>query len=132
MVADLSQHVTPATLGLRDALAAAADLRTTVEVTLDHLRRLPRSMSSLYLARGDRLRCLGQRGRTHVQDGLMMSVGVVGRTFRSGEPVRTLAADSPDYIAEVPGVVEEVCVPIRVGGEVVGVLNVECTQLLPP
>ncbi len=89
-------------------------------------------MSSLYLARGDRLRCLGQRGYTHVQDGLLISVGIVGRTYRSGEPVRLHAADAPEYIAEVPGIVDEVCVPIRVAGRVVGVLNVECTQPLAP
>ncbi|MGI8628520.1 MAG: EAL domain-containing protein [Geodermatophilaceae bacterium] len=93
-------------------------------------RQLP--MPSLYLARGDRLRCLAQRGYWHVQDGLPFSVGVAGRTYRSGKSIRVLAQDAPEFTAPVPGIAEEVCVPIRVGSEVVGVLNVESMELLPP
>lgn len=132
MVAELAATVAPPTLQLQAALAAAPNLAAAVELTLDYLRTRDLSMSSLYLARGDRLRCLGQRGYAHVQDGLLMSVGVMGRTYKSGKSVRVLAADAPEYVAEVPGIVDEVCVPIWVAEKVVGVLNVECTQVLPP
>ncbi len=116
---------------LRESLALAPNIATAVDLTLDYLMSRDFAMSSLYLARGDRLRCLGQRGYTHVQDGLLMSVGVVGRTYRSGRSIRVLVADAPEYVADVPGIVDEVCVPIMVGSEVVGVLNVESTQVLP-
>jgi len=75
---------------------------------------------------------MGQRGYWHVQDGLPVSAGVAGNTFRSGTPIRVLAAEAPEFIAAVPGLVEEVCVPIRVAGQVVGILNVESMELLPP
>jgi len=75
---------------------------------------------------------MGQRGYWHVQDGLPVSAGVAGNTFRSGTPIRVLTADAPEFIAAVPGLVEEVCVPIRVAGQVVGILNVESMDLLPP
>lgn len=112
-------------------MATAPTLALAVDVALDHLLDRGLAISSLYLARGDRLRCLGQRGNAHVQDGLLMSVGVVGATYRNGTAVRVLAADTPEYIGELPGLVDEVCVPIRVGDAVVGVLNVESTTMLP-
>jgi len=132
MVAELSRTFAPHTVGLDAGLATAPNLATAVELTLDYLLSRDLTMSSLYLARGDRLRCLGQRGYAHVQDGLLMSAGVVGRTYRSGKSVRVLAANAPEYVADVPGIVDEVCVPIRVGSEVVGVLDADCTQVLPP
>lgn len=132
MVAQLSTAFAPQTVGLGADLATAPNLATAVDLTLDYLLSRNLTMSSLFLARGDRLRCLGQRGYAHVQDGLLLSVGVVGRTYRSGKSVRVLTAHAPEYVADVPGIVDEVCVPIRVGSEVVGVLNVDCTQVLPP
>lgn len=120
-----------ATAGLQAALAAAADLTTAVDLTLDYLLSRGLPMPSLYLARGDRLRCLAQRGYWHVQDGLPVGAGVAGKAYRSGRPIRVLAADAPEFIAAVPGIAEEVCVPIRVAAEVVGVLNVESLDLLP-
>lgn len=131
MVAGTSYEHALGTLDLQAALAAALDLATAVDRTLDHMlsRQLP--MPSLYLARGDRLRCLAQRGYLHVQDGLPITAGVAGYTYRTGRSIRVLAADAPDFIAAVPGIAEEVCVPIRVGEEVVGILNVESMDLLP-
>lgn len=131
MVAETSDEQAPGILDLQAALAAAPDLATAVDRTLDHLlsRQLP--MPSLYLARGDRLRCHAQRGYWQVQDGLPITAGVAGNAYRTGRSIRVLAADAPDFIAAVPGIAEEVCVPIRAGEKVVGILNVESMDLLP-
>ena len=131
MVAKLADIAAPEAQEFRAALEATYELATAVDLTLDYLvsRQLP--MPSLYLARGARLRCFAQRGYWHVQDGLPVNAGITGRTYRSGKPVRVLTADAPEFIAAVPGIVEEVCVPIWVASEVVGVLNVESMDLLP-
>jgi diguanylate cyclase (GGDEF)-like protein len=38
----------------------------------------------------------------------------------------------PGYLEAIPGIAAELCVPVRVGGEVVGSLNVESFAALPP
>jgi diguanylate cyclase (GGDEF)-like protein len=119
------------TNGLEALLAGAPDLATAVDVTLDYLLACDLPMPSLYLARGDRLRCLAQRGYWQVQDGLPISAGVAGNTYRSGTSVRVRTADTPNFIGAVPGICEEVCAPIRVAGDVVGILNVESLTVLP-
>ncbi|WP_420126568.1 diguanylate cyclase domain-containing protein [Longimicrobium sp.] len=55
-----------------------------------------------------------------------LSQGVVGRAIRTGEPqlVADVAAD-PDYIVADPRVVCEYSVPIRLGGRILGALNLE-------
>ena len=131
MVAGTAPACVPTTPRLLAALAAAQDLPTAVDAILDHLVSLQLPRPSLYLARGDRLRCHGQRGFALVQDGLLMTAGVIGSTYQSGRPIRTLPSDAPEFIGVVPGIAEEVCVPIRMATEVVGVLNIESTDPLP-
>jgi diguanylate cyclase (GGDEF)-like protein len=55
-----------------------------------------------------------------------LTVGVVGRSLRLGEPqfVPDVAAD-PDYVEVTPGSVAEFVAPIRFRGRVLGVLNLE-------
>jgi signal transduction histidine kinase len=51
---------------------------------------------------------------------------IVGKVARSGEPV--LVDDTtttPDYFATAPDTKSEICVPIRIGGRVLGTVNVE-------
>jgi GAF domain-containing protein len=52
--------------------------------------------------------------------------GITGRVVRTGEPafVRDVDAD-PDFIRFRPDLRQEICVPIRVEGEVTGVLDIE-------
>jgi diguanylate cyclase (GGDEF)-like protein len=46
--------------------------------------------------------------------------------FRTGEPaIVDDVGDAPDYIPAIPGVRAEVCLPLRAGGQVVGVLGAE-------
>ncbi len=72
--------------GLGSLLAGAPDLAAAVDVTLEYLLAWDLPMPSLYLARGDRLRCLGQRGYWQVQDGLPIGAGVC-REHLSKRPV---------------------------------------------
>ena len=83
-------------------------------------------MPSVYLEDGGRLRCQAVRGYWQIYDGMPATAGVIGRTFRTGE--ETLVedvADSGEYLLAVASVNAEVCMPLRVGGAVVGVLNTE-------
>jgi len=56
--------------------------------------------------------------------------GVVGRVFRRGtaEVVRNVA-DDPDFLRWYPDTQAEIGVPIKIAGEVVGVLNVESDRV---
>jgi PAS domain S-box-containing protein len=55
--------------------------------------------------------------------------GVVGRCFRTGEAqhVPDVSLD-PDYVADHPDIRSELAVPLRRGGRVLGVLNMESTE----
>ncbi len=55
--------------------------------------------------------------------------GIVGEVAMSGKPaVYEDVRQSPHYIETTPGVCSEVCVPIRHGGEVIALLNIESTK----
>src|SRR5688500_9252816 len=59
------------------------------------------------------------------------SAGVIGRTFRDG--VATEVSDTsthPDFLPSIPSVVSELCLPLRNGERVIGVLNAESPTLL--
>lgn len=96
-----------------------------------HLAEDARLMPSLYLEEGGRLRCQAVHGYWQVLDGIPPSAGVIGLTFRTGEPVMILdIATSAEYLAAVPGVRAEICVPVLTGARVVGVINVESREAL--
>lgn len=60
------------------------------------------------------------------------AAGVIGRCFSTGTTVEVREVhQSKDYLAAVPGVREEICVPLRIDGEVVGALNLESLTALP-
>ena len=62
-------------------------------------------------------------------DGTFPMTGLAGRVARTGEPVFARdVRDEPDYIAARPETTQEICVPVRAGGTVVGVLNIEATD----
>lgn len=114
------------------ALACARDARAACDVAVDHLVANGFTMPSIYLYRGGRLRCYAVRGYWQVYDGMPPSAGVIGRCFSTGATVEVRSVDqSEDYLAAVPGVREEVCVPLRLDGEVVGALNLESLTVLP-
>ncbi|MFQ6099967.1 MAG: GAF domain-containing protein [Anaerolineae bacterium] len=59
--------------------------------------------------------------------------GVLGRTARTGQPqLLSNVKGDPDFWTDVPGITSEVCVPLKRGDEVLGVLNVESDRVDKP
>ena len=111
---------------LRAALSSVVDAAAACEVVVAHLFRLGQVMPSLYLEHNGRLRCVAQRGLWQVLDGLPPDTGITGRAWATGEPIELHnVASSAAYLEAVPGVVAEICVPIKVDGVVIGALNVD-------
>lgn len=62
-------------------------------------------------------------------EAISIDQGVIGRVMRSGRAalVNDVSSD-PDYVPVMPSTVAELAVPIQVGDEVVGVINVESSR----
>jgi diguanylate cyclase (GGDEF)-like protein len=110
---------------LERELAAATSVREAAEAVVEHLARRG-LMPSVYLEDGGRLRCQAVRGYWQIFDGMPAAAGVIGRTFRTGETtVVDDVSGHEEYLEAVASVHAEVCVPLRFGGRVGGVLNAE-------
>lgn len=108
------------------ALRRAGDVQAAAETVVDTIVAAGLDLPSVYLERGGRLRCTAQRGYWHVYDGLAPGAGVLGTTFATGTAsVLRAPQEVAHYIRAIPDAVAEVCLPLRLGGRVVGVLNVE-------
>ena len=113
-------------------LVAASSVQSACQAVVDHLVAAEGLMPSVYLERGGRLRCQAVSGYWQIRDGLPATAGVIGRSFRSGEPAYVPDVGRADgYLAAATDIAAEICVPIRSGGAVVGVLNVESPVSLP-
>jgi diguanylate cyclase (GGDEF)-like protein len=111
---------------LRAHLVAAGDVPAAAERLMDVLVDQGLELPSLYLERGGRLRCIAQRGYWQVYDGLAPGAGVMGSTFAADRTAVVRQTEHvSEYIRAIPDAVAEVCVPLRLGGRAVGVLNVE-------
>jgi EAL domain-containing protein (putative c-di-GMP-specific phosphodiesterase class I)/putative methionine-R-sulfoxide reductase with GAF domain len=117
---------------LREALSRTTSRDAACSVVVEYLFQRGQILPSLYLESEGHLRCVAQRGLWQVLDGMPGSVGVTGRTWRTGRSylVEDLAAD-PDYVEAIPGVVAEMCVPVTIEGRTIGALNVESLSPLP-
>jgi diguanylate cyclase (GGDEF)-like protein len=91
------------------------------------------ALPSAYLLLDGRLRCMASRGYFQVSDGFTTSTGVIGRVVRTGatQVLQDVTVDGA-FVAAAPGLRAEVCVPVRVSGEVVGAVNLESRERLPP
>jgi diguanylate cyclase (GGDEF)-like protein len=117
---------------LTDALGRAADARAACDAACAHLRRHGELMPSVYLLRDGLLRCQAQRGYWQIMDGFPLDVGLLGRCVSSGERISVGEVGSVvDFVAAVPGIAAEILVPLRLDGEVVGVLSVESAVSIP-
>ena len=118
---------------LDKALLGASDVPDASQIVVDHLVERGLKRPSIYLARGNRLRIQAVAGYQQVFDGMPFGAGVIGRTYVSGEPVVIDDVESAEgYLAASPGTAAEVAVPIRSGGKVAAVLNVESEEAMPP
>jgi diguanylate cyclase (GGDEF)-like protein len=94
---------------------------------------------AVYLARGGRLRCEAHAGPWRAQDGVPPSAGALGRAYRTGDEVLatdpapgSAAISQPDGAvpAGAAAVRAEVCVPVRCGGDLAGVLHIASSRAL--
>ncbi len=115
---------------VRTALARELDLpllfRTVVEAIA---QTFGYTQVSLYLIQGEVLALQHQVGYEEVIAKIPVTQGINGRVVRTGKPLllEDVRAD-PEFLAAMPGIVSEVCVPLFDQGQVVGTLNVESTQ----
>ena len=114
------------------AVATAADATQACRAVADLLLQAGYSLPSVYLERGGRLRCLAVHGYRQLFDGIAPGVGVIGRTYTTGQAtvVRDAGADGA-YRQAVEAVVDEICVPVRGDGRTLGAINVEGVEPLP-
>ncbi|RIH81775.1 Cyclic di-GMP phosphodiesterase Gmr [Meiothermus luteus] len=86
------------------------------------------NLVSIYLKEGDELVLQHQVGYAEWLERVPIGSGVMARCVRSGKPMLVEdAAQDPDFIYPMPGILSEVAVPLRVDGKTIGVLNVEST-----
>ncbi|MBA2530261.1 MAG: diguanylate cyclase [Euzebyales bacterium] len=131
MEPDRSHAPSPQGGALARRLAEATTVDELCDAVMDHLQAAGMPLPSLYLERGGRLRCRAQRGYWQVQDGILPGAGVIGTCYSTGEPASIEPATSEHYVEAAPNVQAEACVPIRYGGTVIGVVNVESQTTLP-
>ncbi len=112
---------------LRRQMSSAHDAEAACVAAVRHLAR-EGLLVSAYLRQGERLRCRASSGYWQIYDGMPTGAGVIGLSVRTGarQLVRGVGASS-EYLAAAARIVDELCVPLRVRGAVIGVLNVEST-----
>ena len=81
---------------------------------------------SVYVWDGHALQLGAQRNYRFPIQTVTPDKGVIGRIVRTGEPAFLPDARSdPDFLSGDPDVVSEIGIPLMVGGELLGILNVE-------
>ncbi len=108
--------------------ASAPNVTTLADEVVDWIREDERLLPSIFFEVAGRLRRVAVRGYWQILEGFSLDRGVVAEAFRSGEPqlVPDVSRD-PRYLAAIPEVEAELCLPLRHAGCVIGILNVEAT-----
>lgn len=115
---------------VRTAIAIDIDLGTIFSTIVDQVAAaFGYRLVSLYTLDEGILQLRHQLGYDTVLERIPIDKGVAGRVARTGraELVSDVAAD-PAFLAAIPGLVSEVCVPFFRHGEVAGILNVESSD----
>ncbi len=114
----------------RLAIASELDLPTVLNTVVGAIAdTFGYTLVSLYLLEGDQLILQRQVGYTVSIPMIPISTGITGRVVTTGQPIFLEdVTTEPAFIGAVENIVSEICVPLSVQGEVVGVLNVESTQ----
>lgn len=103
------------------------------EQTAQAMQAAGMQLVSVYLQAGASLRCYAVHGYAQLFDGIGPGAGVIGTSWQTGQAIELRAvAGHPTYRRAIPEVVDEVCVPVILGGRAVGAINAESTSSLPP
>jgi len=115
------------------AAGGRAEPAEAIEAALGALHdAMSEILPAVFVLEHGRLWLGAQRGYAALLDGVKLESGIMGRAARLGRAQLVLDVRSdPDYVAALPGVASELAVPLRVGGDVVGVLNLESERTLP-
>ena len=134
---DAAHHPGPNTAvedssGLFAACLSGDTIRRACGGLTDDLLATGIELPSVYLLVGERLRCFAARGYFQVVDGFPRTTGVIGSVVASGMPVWIPdVRQREDFIAAVPNLLGEACVPVFLNGRVIGAVNTESVGPLP-
>lgn len=112
---------------VRTAVSRTLDLPDTIRAVNESIAQtLGYPQVSVYLREGDELVLQHQLGYEQVIERLPIAAGVMGRVARTGQAawIEDINQD-PEALKAMEGISSEVCVPLCLYGQVVGVLNVE-------
>lgn len=111
---------------LLEGVTAAEDVGALADTVVGWIEDQGLPLPSIFFEVAGRLRRVALRGYWQILEGFSVEQGIIAETFQSGEPqfVPDVSAD-PRYIAAIPDVVSELSMPIRHGGRVIGIMNVE-------
>lgn len=112
---------------VRTAVSRTLDLSETIRAVNESIAQtLGYPQVSVYFCKGDELVLQHQMGYEQMKERLPMTAGVMGRVARTGQAAWIEDMDrDPEALKLMEGISSEVCVPLHLKGEVVGVLNVE-------
>ncbi|HEY47213.1 MAG: hypothetical protein AMJ88_00520 [Anaerolineae bacterium SM23_ 63] len=112
------------------AIARRLEVEALLREVADQLHnKLGFPAVQIYRLRGDQLvleECCGPRP---IVERLNLDRGITGRVARTGQPA--LVEDvwkDPDYVAALVGTQAEIVVPIKLGEDIVGVINIETSD----
>lgn len=111
---------------LDEHAAGARSVRELADAMVGWLESRGLPHPSVYMELAGQLRCMAVRGYWQILEGFAGDRGVLAQAFHTGEVQLVEDVTShPDYLPAIPGVLSELCVPLRFSGRVVGALNVE-------
>lgn len=115
---------------VRTALAQSVDLPDLFHVITQSITQaFGYTQVSVYLIKGNELVLQDQTGYEQTIEKIEITQGIAGQVARTGKPVLIENVQSnPDFLAAIPGIVSEICVPLMQGDQVVGIFNIESTQ----
>ncbi|MFL5846375.1 MAG: EAL domain-containing protein [Solirubrobacteraceae bacterium] len=119
-----SDPVAPERLAAKLAMAPTA--KDACGVVVRYLAGRGYDLPSIYLRRGQRLRCQASLGYWQVLDGLPLGTGVIGRCLQEERTLNLdLGVGEDAYLEAASGVGYELAVPVWCDGKAVAVINVE-------
>lgn len=111
-------------------LTQSLDVRSVCETSVDSLHdRLGYYHVSIYFVEDGALRLQVQRGYDNVLDNIPLERGIMARAVRRGETIflPDVSTDA-EFLAAIPNIQSEIAVPLKIGAQVLGVLNVETVR----